>query len=76
MATAIDSGNDSTGTRLYFGSAVVPRRSARAGKPSLGPLFSALLGFHKLYSRILLRAARSRLVRGRRDAPRADRPRT
>ena len=64
------------GTRLYFGSAVVPRRSVRSGRPGLGPLFSALLGFHKLYSRVLLRAARSRLVRGRRDAPRADRPRT
>jgi len=59
----------SVGTRLYFGSAVVPRRSGRAGKPDLGPLFSALLGFHKLYSRILLRAARSRLARGRRDPP-------
>lgn len=43
------------GTRLYFGSAVV--------RSSQGGVFSALLGFHKLYSRILLRAAVSRLRR-------------
>ncbi len=41
------------GTRLYFGSAVVRSRQ--------GGVFRALLGFHKLYSRILLRAAASRL---------------
>jgi hypothetical protein len=41
------------GTTLYFGSAVVPGR---------GFVFRALLGFHKLYSRALLRAARSRLA--------------
>ena len=56
------------GTRLYFGSAIVPRRSARSGRSGLGPLFGALLGFHKLYSRLLLRAARSRLSRDRRSA--------
>jgi len=60
------------GTRLYFGSAVVPRRSARFGRDGLGPLFSALLGFHKLYSRLLLRAARSRLARRRADASPGD----
>lgn len=48
-------------TRLYFGSAVVPIVSARSGKATLGFTFRALLGFHKLYSRILLRAARARL---------------
>ena len=42
-------------TRLYFGSAVVRSRQ--------GGVFRALLGFHKLYSRILLRAAASRLRR-------------
>ncbi|KQZ45346.1 hypothetical protein ASD58_02745 [Duganella sp. Root1480D1] len=41
------------GTRLYFGSAVVRSRQ--------GGVFRALLGFHKLYSRILLRAAASRV---------------
>ncbi len=46
------------GTRLYFGSAVVP---ARAGASGLGFTFTALLGFHKLYSQTLLHAARKRL---------------
>ncbi len=50
-----------TGTRLYFGSAVVPRRGASPGRGRLGFVFSALLGFHKLYSRILLRSAVARL---------------
>jgi hypothetical protein len=48
-------------TRLYFGSAVVPRRNAKTGRLALGFEFRALLGFHKLYSRVLLSAARSRL---------------
>ena len=43
-------------TRLYFGSAVV----------RLDLLFNALLGFHKLYSRLLLHAAHSRLTRSTR----------
>jgi hypothetical protein len=51
----------STGTRLFFGSAVVPVRNASTARSSLGMVFRALLGFHKLYSRVLLRAARSRL---------------
>ena len=50
------------GTRLYFGSAVVATRS-RSGRPHMGVGFKALLGFHRLYSRILLGAARSRLTR-------------
>ena len=48
------------GTRLYFGSAVVKVRD-KTGRPQLGSTFSALLGFHKLYSRVLLAAAKSRL---------------
>ncbi|WP_205527315.1 hypothetical protein [Solimonas sp. K1W22B-7] len=52
-------------TRLYFGSAIVPARGARAGSNPLGSGFSALLGFHQLYSRGLLHAARTRLERGR-----------
>lgn len=48
-------------TRLYFGSAVVPVVSTRSGNKTLGYGFSALLGFHKLYSRALLSAAKSRL---------------
>lgn len=51
-------------TRLFFGSAVVPqaRRGAET-QPTLGWVFQALLGFHRLYSRLLLGAARSRLAR-------------
>jgi hypothetical protein len=48
------------GTRLYFGSAVVPVRS-KSGETTLGSTYVSLMGFHKLYSRILLRSARSRL---------------
>lgn len=50
-------------TRLYFGSAVVPAVNARTGKAELGFAFRSLLCFHKLYSRVLLLAARSRLAR-------------
>lgn len=47
-------------TLLYFGSAVVPKRGTD-GARRLGIVFAALLGFHRLYSRMLLRAARARL---------------
>jgi hypothetical protein len=50
-------------TRLYFGSAVVPARARGAGRAPMGLAFHALLGFHKLYSRALLRAALRRLAR-------------
>jgi hypothetical protein len=56
-------------TRLYFGSAVVPMRDA-AGAPRMGSAFRALLGFHRLYSRVLLSAARSRVLRGQARATR------
>ena len=45
-------------TRLYFGSAVVPRSGSPEG---LGFPYSTLLGFHKLYSQVLLGAAKARL---------------
>lgn len=66
MVVAAQSEN-SGGTRLYFGSAVVPARAARAGArtPDLGLTFRLLLGFHKLYSRALLFSAKSRLMRQR-----------
>jgi len=51
-------------TRLYFGSAVIPQPGPMTGRPALGRKFNALLGFHKLYSRILLRTARARLKAG------------
>ena len=49
-------------TRLYFGSAVVPRADRRTGHRRMGLSFRALLGFHRRYSRALLAAARSRLT--------------
>jgi hypothetical protein len=48
-------------TTLWFGSAVVPRRRGPGGEPRFGGLFHALLGFHRWYSRALLRAAARRL---------------
>lgn len=58
-------GGDSARTRLYFGSAVVARTDAATGRHRIGFAFRALLGFHKLYSRLLLSAARSRLLSNR-----------
>jgi hypothetical protein len=48
---------DRAATRLLFGSAVVPRSGG-----GLGLSFTALLGVHKLYSRVLLGAAARRLA--------------
>ena len=62
MVTPSESG---ASTRLYFGSAVVPRLRAGSEQGTLGWSFTSLLGFHKLYSRALLRAARLALVRTR-----------
>lgn len=56
-------GSSPEGTRLYFGSAVVPIVRAGSGARSMGLAFRLLLGFHKLYSRALLSAAKSRLAR-------------
>jgi len=55
--------NDCGATRLYFGSAVVPATNKRTGESSLGAVFTALLGFHKVYSHVLLRAAAKRVTR-------------
>ncbi|MDH4021832.1 MAG: hypothetical protein OEV14_01775 [Gammaproteobacteria bacterium] len=59
--TGTQAAGNAARTRLYFGSAVVPVTDSREGTARPGPLFSALLGFHKLYSRVLLGAAKSRL---------------
>ena len=53
-----------TRTRLYFGSAVVSIRNSRTGEPSIGFGFQALLGFHKIYSVLLLYSAKSRITQG------------
>lgn len=49
------------GTRLYFGSAVVPEPDLRGGRARLGLAFRLLLGVHRIYSRVLLAAAARRL---------------
>ncbi len=49
------------GTRLLFGSAIVPAARAARATRSPGTVFRVLLRFHKLYSHLLLRAAKSRL---------------
>lgn len=48
-------------TRLYFGSAVVPVHD-ESGQPRMGRSYSALLGFHKLYSRVLLQATAAKIT--------------
>jgi hypothetical protein len=48
-------------TRLWFGSAVVPRRRGPGGEARMGWAFHALLGVHRAYSRALLAAAARRL---------------
>lgn len=59
---------DRPGSRLYFGSAVVPRVDKASGRARMGAGFHALLGFHKLYSRALLAsAARALSAASRRD---------
>lgn len=50
-----------SGTTLWFGSALVPRRRGPGGEPRFGVLVNALMGFHRAYSRALLKAAARRL---------------
>ena len=70
MAVPVSS-NDGHRTRLHFGSAVVPRQNSKTGKRSLGFGFRALLGFHRIYSVLLLYAAktsiRQRLSKAQRE---------
>jgi hypothetical protein len=53
-------------TRLYFGSAVVPVGNSKTGTPALGFAFQALLGFHRIYSVLLLYSAKASIHRQRR----------
>ena len=48
-------------TRLYFGSAVVQHKARDGRATGMGGLFHALLGFHRIYSRLLLGAASRRV---------------
>ena len=45
---------DGDQTHLYFGSAILPVRTDKDGKPALGRIFVLLMGFHRLYARALL----------------------
>lgn len=51
-------GDDSDSTELLFGSVVFPKTP----DTPFGPVFHALTGFHRFYSRILLNSARKRLL--------------
>ena len=53
--------DDITETRLFFGSAVTPVRNKGTGETSIGSGYSLLLGFHKIYSILLLHSAKSNL---------------
>jgi hypothetical protein len=57
-------GTGAVRTRLYLGSAVVPVENPRTGRLEPGFGFRALLGLHRLYPRLLLHAAGSRLIPG------------
>ena len=62
MVEPVDTGSKSS-TRLYFGSAVLPTHDKLTGQKRMGVLFKALLGCHKIYSRVLLSSARAKLER-------------
>lgn len=54
---------DGVSTRLYFGSAVVPRAKDKAGNPRPSAAFRYLQPVHAFYARALLRAAARKLAR-------------
>jgi hypothetical protein len=56
---------DAGGTLLQFGSAVAAGRDKRTGDAPQSRGFRVLLGFHVLYSQILLNAAKSSLKKAR-----------
>ncbi len=62
-APAADGTATGASTRLYFGSAVVPVMDRRTGMARMSWPYHALLGFHRLYSRVLLREAAANLSR-------------
>lgn len=63
MAQPVDAAESPRATRLYFGSALVPRIDRQTGRRRFGLLFHALLGFHRAYSQALLHAAARKLSR-------------
>ncbi len=62
LMSVADEGARPGSTRLYFGSAFLPKVDRATGPASYGLEFHALKGFHRLYSRALLRSAQSRLL--------------
>jgi hypothetical protein len=66
LMSTVTKNDDSSITRLYFGSAVVPKIDRASGRASFGIAFHMLSGFHRIYSRALLRSACSRLLQSAR----------
>jgi hypothetical protein len=56
--------HDVGGTVLHFGSAVAADLDRQTGARNMGRGFRWLMGFHVLYSKVLLQAARTRLMQG------------
>lgn len=50
-------------TRLYFGSAVLPTKMTKEGRPQLASVFQLFLSLHIIYSRLLIWWAARDLVR-------------
>ncbi len=59
-------------TRLYFGSAVLPLARSPGQPPKFGLAFDALFGFHRLYTRALMAAARAKLSHQTNPSPTKD----
>lgn len=57
----LQANEQSNQTTLYFGSAVVAGVDPHTGQKKMSGAFNALLGFHTLYSKLLLNAAQRRL---------------
>ena len=53
---------DPARTQLFFGSVVIRMRDVKTGQMVLGPVHGSLMAFHKVYSRLLLKAAARRLA--------------
>jgi hypothetical protein len=64
MTAPTAGGHGVASTVLHFGSAVLPRAAGPGQSRAMGWPFHALMGFHRVYSRLLLRAACRRLRAG------------
>lgn len=69
MAAPAGSAATAPRTRLYFGSAVVAKGGSGPDGQRMGFMFRALIGFHRLYSRLLLSAASSSVLRQSTNVP-------